>query len=284
EPAAAGDQHPPGGRAAHLLRGRGVLPGSGEVPGKPLARSPRDPRARTRPRPELRRGRARMALGESREREHRGGVERLAPKRRPRQGARADRLRHPARPHRSLSPVARDQADHELPPDRGPVHQPESRALAPRPPRALLGPYLRWLENKPITNSRLIEVQFTSPSPELSQRVANAHTRGYIVQNLESKFQLTAEARSFLESEIDRVQRELAVAEEQLNEFRRRHAVVSLDDRQNAIVERLTDLGHRLTEAQAARIAAEAEHRLVRESENDSLPSVLINPLIQALK
>src|SRR4030095_12477125 len=50
------------------------------------------------------------------------------------------------------------------------------------------------------------------------------------------------------------------------------------------IVERLSDLGHRLTEAQAHRSAAEAEHRLVRESENDSLPSVLINPLIQALK
>jgi polysaccharide biosynthesis transport protein len=151
-------------------------------------------------------------------------------------------------------------------------------------PPHLIGRYGQWLKIKPVTNSRMIEVEFTSPSPALSQRVANAHARDYIVQNLESKFQLTGEARSFLESEIDRVRRELGAAEEALNQFRRQHGVVSLDDRENAIVERLNDLGRRLSEAEAARIAAEAEYRLVGNRESDSLPSVLTNSLIQALK
>jgi polysaccharide biosynthesis transport protein len=151
-------------------------------------------------------------------------------------------------------------------------------------PPHLIGRYGQWLKIKPVTNSRMIEVEFTSPSPALSQRVANAHARDYIVQNLESKFQLTGEARSFLESEIDRVRRELGAAEEALNQFRRQHGVVSLDDRENAIVERLNDLGRRLSEAEAARIAAEAEYRLVGNRESDSLPAVLTNPLIQALK
>jgi capsular exopolysaccharide synthesis family protein len=148
----------------------------------------------------------------------------------------------------------------------------------------LIGRYSQWLTIKPITNSRMIEVGFTSPSPALSQRVANAHARDYIVQDLESKFQLTGEARSFLESEIERVRRELVEAEQALNEFRLQHGVVSLDDRENAIVERLEDLGHRLTDAEAARIAVEAEYRLVGQRESDSLPSVLTSPLIQALK
>jgi polysaccharide biosynthesis transport protein len=151
-------------------------------------------------------------------------------------------------------------------------------------PSALIGRYGRWLTVKPITNSRLIEVSFTSPSPGLSQRVANAHARGYILQNLESKFQLTGEARDFLEKEIDRVQRELAQAERALSEFRRQNAVVSLDDRENAIMERLTDLGRRVTDAEAARIGSEAEYRLVENREGDSLPSVLTNQLIQGLK
>lgn len=176
-------------------------------------------------------------------------------------------------PLRSLVPARKESAP-EQPAE--PVHD--------GVPSGLIGRYGHWLEVKPITNSRLIEVSFTSPSPGLSQRVANAHARGYILQGLESKFQLTGEARHFLEAEIARVERELAEAERALSDFRRQHAVVSLDDRENAIVERLTDLGRRVTDAEAARIAAEAEYRLVQNRESDSLPSVLTNPLIQGLK
>jgi polysaccharide biosynthesis transport protein len=176
-------------------------------------------------------------------------------------------------PLRSLVPARKESAPEQPAP---PVYD--------GVPSGLIGRYGHWLEVKPITNSRLIEVSFTSPSPGLSQRVANAHARGYILQGLESKFQLTGEARHFLEAEIARVERELAEAERALSDFRRQHAVVSLDDRENAIVERLTDLGRRVTDAEAARIAAEAEYRLVQNRESDSLPSVLTNPLIQGLK
>jgi hypothetical protein len=39
-----------------------------------------------------------------------------------------------------------------------------------------------------------------------------------------------------------------------------------------------------VTDAEANRIAAEAEYRLVQNRASDSLPSVLTNPLIQGLK
>src|SRR5688572_3365554 len=130
-------------------------------------------------------------------------------------------------------------------------------------PSYLISRYRQWLEVKPVMNSRMVEVRFMSPSAGLSQRVANAHVRGYIHQNLQAKFQLTGEAREFLEQEIDRVQAHLARAERALNEFRRQHRVVSLDDRENSSFSRLADLSARLTEAEATRIAAEADYRLL---------------------
>jgi len=166
--------------------------------------------------------------------------------------------------------------------DETPAEPPVEPVLGVEP--RLIARYARGLEVQPITNSRLIEVRFTSPSAGLSQRIANAHARDYILQNLESKFQLTGEARTFLQGEIDRVQRELDTAEQALSEFRHRNTVISLDDRENAIAERLGDLGRRLTDAEASRIAAEAESRLVTVREGDSLPSVLTNSLIQGLK
>ena len=148
----------------------------------------------------------------------------------------------------------------------------------------LVSRYLSWLDIKVITNTRMLKVKFTSPSPELSWYVANAHADGYIRRSLREKFQLTAEARGFLENEIARVARELAQADDALNEFRRTHNVVSLDERENAIVERLTDLGRRLTGAQASRITSEAEYRLIKSREFDSLPAVIGSGLVSSLK
>src|SRR6185369_5477706 len=90
--------------------------------------------------------------------------------------------------------------------------------------------------------------------------------------------------KKFLENEIDRVQKELTVAEGELNDFRRQHQVISLDDNENAIVERLRDLSRRVTEAQADRITAESDYRLVQNREYDSLPAVIQNQLVNSLK
>ena len=151
-------------------------------------------------------------------------------------------------------------------------------------PQSLINKYRKWMDIVPVLNSRMVEVRFESPKPGLSQRVANAHVRGFIHQSLQAKFELTGEARKFLENEIDRVQRNLTAAEQALNQFRRQNHVMSLDDRENAIIDRLNDLSRRLTEAEATRIGAEADHRLLQDHEYDSLPSVLSNGLIQSLK
>ena len=148
----------------------------------------------------------------------------------------------------------------------------------------LIGKYQFNLRITPVVNSRLIQVSFTSPSRELARQIADAHAALYIRKGLQAKFELTGEAKKFLENEIDRVQKELGVAEAALNDFRRQHQVISLDDNENAIVERLRDLSRRVTEAQADRITAESDYRLVQNREYDSLPAIINNQLVNGLK
>jgi capsular exopolysaccharide synthesis family protein len=148
----------------------------------------------------------------------------------------------------------------------------------------LIGKYQYNLQILPVTNSRLIQVSFTSPSRDLARQVADAHAAQYIRKGLQAKFELTGEAKKFLENEIDRVQKELAQAEVALNDFRRQHQIVSLDDNEKAIMERLRDLSRRVTEAQADRITAESDYRLVQNREYDSLPAVINNGLVNNLK
>jgi succinoglycan biosynthesis transport protein ExoP len=141
------------------------------------------------------------------------------------------------------------------------------------------------LEVKPVPNSRLVQVRVTARDPDLAQAIANAHANGYIRRTLQAKFELTGEARKYLEQEIERVRQEVDRSETALDQFRREHGIVAADDAQgNAVVERLGDLTRRLTNAQAQRIELEAQHDLVQNRDFESLPAVIQNALIQNMK
>lgn len=59
--------------------------------------------------------------------------------------------------------------------------------------------YQSLLEVKPVSGTRLVEIGFTTVAPQLSQQLANAHAAAFIRTALETRFELTKEAREFLE-------------------------------------------------------------------------------------
>ena len=57
--------------------------------------------------------------------------------------------------------------------------------------------------------SRLVEVQFTSPDPDLSARIANTWTKAFIESSLGRRFEATSYARSFLEERLGQLRERL---------------------------------------------------------------------------
>jgi len=152
-------------------------------------------------------------------------------------------------------------------------------------PSRVVNRYLLNLEVKPIPNSRLIQVRVSARDPDLAQAIANAHANEYIRRTLQAKFELTGEARKYLDQEIARVREEVDASEAALNRFRREHDMVVGDEPQgNADIDRLADLSRRLTRAQAQRIELEAQHQLIQKRDYEALPVVLQSTLIQTLK
>ncbi|MGH8068886.1 MAG: Wzz/FepE/Etk N-terminal domain-containing protein, partial [Candidatus Entotheonellia bacterium] len=60
---------------------------------------------------------------------------------------------------------------------------------------AYVSRYLGFLKVEPVRNTSLAAVQFTTPDPRLSQELAAAHAANFIHMNLETRFELTKEAR-----------------------------------------------------------------------------------------
>lgn len=148
----------------------------------------------------------------------------------------------------------------------------------------LIDTYTDMVSVDPVKRSRIVTIGISSPNPELAASIANAHVDGYIQQGFKLKSQANEEARKFLEGKLGELKDRVEKSEYTLNDFRRGKGIISLDDKENIVVERLADLNKRLTEAEAERIGFEAQARLIKSRQYDSLPAVIGNGLIQSLR
>ena len=189
----------------------------------------------------------------------------------------------------SLNPLAwiaivRGWASTRTTVDPGPPDAAETAAQS-----AAIDRFLSSLTIQPVRNSRLVDVVFESPRAGLSARVANALARNYISQNLEFKYTATKEATDWLALRMGEQRSNVERSELGLQAYREQNDAVSLEDRQNIVVQRLADLNAAVTKARTARFQKEAVYQQLRGAEGnraalDQFPAVLANPFIQQLK
>lgn len=144
--------------------------------------------------------------------------------------------------------------------------------------------YASMLEVTPVQRTRLVKIAFSSPDPALAASVANAHALTYIRQGVRIRTSANEEAQNFLQEKLVELRERVEQSETTLNNYRRSQGIISLDDKENIVVDRLSDLNKRLTEAEAERITFEAQVHAIRKKDYDSLPAVISSSLIQSLK
>jgi len=144
--------------------------------------------------------------------------------------------------------------------------------------------YLRQLDVQPVRATRLVNVEFESPDPELAAEVANAHARLFVSGGLNRLYESMQQIRSFLQTKLKALQVDMQVAETALLNFQSANRLLPVDLRNDVASERLMDISRRLTQAEAERIVLEAQYRLLQRGDHDSLPAVLTDSYIQRLR
>ncbi len=155
-------------------------------------------------------------------------------------------------------------------------------------PSGVIDAYLERLQIEPRFGTELVVVAFSTPDPELSARIVNAHVGAYIHRGMELKADAAKNAGQFLSGKLTELKDRVEKSEAALNAYRREHGVITFSLSENSrgemLEQRLTNLNNIIAKIQAERIALEAQHELIRRGEADSLPAVMQNSLIQTLK
>ena len=125
-----------------------------------------------------------------------------------------------------------------------------------------------------------MRIMFTTPDANLSQQLANAHAAAFVRMNLETRFEVTKDARKFLEQKLAELRSRIEDAEGELSEFRKTHGVVSMDRGENLIVDRMVALNGSLTTARIKRIELESLREMLDNKNPSELTEVVSNVTI----
>ncbi|MBI4887692.1 MAG: polysaccharide biosynthesis tyrosine autokinase [Acidobacteria bacterium] len=168
-----------------------------------------------------------------------------------------------------------------------PVEAPAAQET--RAQTAVLDAFLGNLTVEPVRYSRLVDLKFRSMDPGFAAKVANTSAQEYISQSVEFRSNTTKEASEFLTEQLAEQRKKLEASERALQAYRERTNSVSLEERQNIVVQKLQELNAAVTKANTNRIQKEAAFNQVKVAlENpaalDTVPAILGNTFVQQQK
>ncbi len=152
----------------------------------------------------------------------------------------------------------------------------------------LLKTFFKSLEVYSPKESRVIGIRFTSDDPKLSAAVANRIAETYRTMLATRTLAETDDAQQALQPKIDKLVKEVAEAEAEVEHFRAQANIFKGGPNNTGLnQQQLGDITSELTKAQGARSEADARAQSVREmvkaGNAESLPDVQRSPLIQNL-
>lgn len=136
-----------------------------------------------------------------------------------------------------------------------------------------------------LFGSNIIEVSVRSFDPELAAKMANEHVIAYIELSSDRRLNSSSEAKQFINQEIETVKERLQRSENNLTSFARENNNVDIEDTNNIILARLSNLNDSLSEVQSERIDAETTYLQSKGGSNtDYLNAIVTNEVVNSLR
>jgi capsular exopolysaccharide synthesis family protein len=132
-------------------------------------------------------------------------------------------------------------------------------------------------------NSQLVEVRFASHDPELAAVVTNTILNNFVDQNYRVRYSAITNSSEWLTKQLDDIRQKAEQSNQALADYESTIGFLDVDDKQNTLAQKMTEVSHQLSEAQADRIELGAYVDAVHQGDVDSVPELRNNELFHQL-
>lgn len=166
---------------------------------------------------------------------------------------------------------------------RTPGLAPESAASG------LVDAFLNRLTVVPAAGTHLVTVSFDAVDPTVAKDAVNILNEVYIADQTRWQSNDSSSATSWVNDRLAEQRQRLEASEAALQNYIAEHNAVSVQDRQNIVVQKLSDLNTALTRAKTERMAKETLFEQLRSAQGDpaavdTIPLVLSSAVLQQLR
>lgn len=130
-----------------------------------------------------------------------------------------------------------------------------------------------------LPDTRLVEIRYSSPDPQMAATIANTLVQTFIEENIKAKFDSTMQASEWLSNQLGDLQLKVETSQEKILRYQRENGMLGVDEKQNIITAKLDELNREFTAAESDRIQKESQYQqtisgnaeLLDNSDKDSL-------------
>jgi len=138
---------------------------------------------------------------------------------------------------------------------------------------AMVGSFKGGLHVALSPNTRIIEVHYRSPDPQMAANIVNMLMQTYVENNFKARFESTMQASDWLSKQLVDLQMKVETSQEKLVRYQKEHEILGTDEKTNIITAKLDELNKQLTMAESDRMDKEAIYRLVESGDPDAIAS-----------
>lgn len=135
-----------------------------------------------------------------------------------------------------------------------------------------------------LPKTRIIEIRFSNPDPQMAARVVNTLVSVYVEQNFKTKFESAMQTSDWLSKQLSDLQLKVETSQEKLVEYQKEHGILGIDEKQNIVTSKLDELNQELTAAEADRIQKESRYRLTLSGNPELIANLDSNALLPVLR
>jgi capsular exopolysaccharide synthesis family protein len=135
-----------------------------------------------------------------------------------------------------------------------------------------------------IARTQAVKISFRNADPVLARDIVNHLVSSYIQRSFMTRYDDTMKASEWLSGQLDQLRSDVGKSESKLSQFQKQTGIVGTDENNNLVLSKLDDLSKELTDAEADRIAKEAQYRIAQTGNPELIGTLVPDSVLPILR